>query len=77
MIMDEKVRPYVEKLKYRKTSLERDKQDISVELSKRPEAKTLKNLDYDFILGFECQRHYYEKTKLEKNEKIKEEQKND
>ncbi len=74
-IMNDRVRPYVIKLSKDKKTKEKmelfelDKKKIIKELSKREELKNLKNLEFDFDMGFECQSLYYDEKK--------EEQKND
>lgn len=71
MVMDDKVRPYAIKLKHKVRKLEIDKEEILVELAKREDRKEIRNLDYDFVMGFECQRLYYEKMIKEQSEKNK------
>lgn len=69
MILDNKVRPYAIKLKNKVRKLEADKKEILFELAKREDRKSTRNLDYDFVMGFECQRLYYENRVKELSEK--------
>lgn len=64
--LDSLAQPYLIKLKKRKKKLMELKGNLIEELKKRPDAKKMRNLDYDFVLGFECQRIDYEKM-LEKD----------
>lgn len=56
--------PYLTKIGGRKTNLSKVKVELMNELAKRPDVKTIRNLDYDFVMGFECQMKEYETKKV-------------
>lgn len=76
-VMNDKVQPYVNKLKEKACCFEEIKEDILEELSKREDCKTIRNLDYDFVMGYECQRLSCNKNNSVNKSDEMEEQEND
>lgn len=56
--------PYLSKIGGRNTNLSKLKAELIDELGKRPDVKTIRNLDCDFMMGFECQMKEYETKKV-------------
>ena len=71
--------PYVNKLKTRANTLLKLQEKVAKqlhEIATDQELKKLKDLDYDFVIGFKCMKEYIEKD-LKIENQIKEEQNND
>ncbi len=71
--------PYVNKLKTKANTLLKLQEEVAKqlhEMSSEQELRNLKNLDFDFVIGFKCMKEYIEKD-LKMENQIKEEQNND
>ena len=72
--IDSLVIPYINKLGSKATWLKKMIQEVCTQLHAIPEARDIRDLDYDFVLGFNCMKNEYW-TSNKNDDEIKEENK--